>query len=289
MDPITHTLTGAALGQAGLKRRTALAWPALLIGANLPDVDVLALFASDAQALAFRRGWTHGVLAMALLPLLLTGALLLWSKLRDRRRGTPVRPGPLLLISALAVWSHPVLDWLNIYGIRLGMPFSGRWFYGDALFIVDPWVWLVLALGAWLARRRGAAPARLSLGVFAAYAVAMWAGSAAVRSAVPDRVAEGRVVAAPVPLNPLARRVLAETEDRYLRGRAALGGEVEMEPPGGGIPKRWELADAASRDLEARRFLTWARLPYFVPLEGHIRVGDARYQWAAVRVPSTEP
>lgn len=289
MDPVTHTLTGAALGQAGLKRRTALAWPALLIGANLPDVDVLALFASDAQALAFRRGWTHGVLAMVLLPLLLTGALLLWGKIRRRAHGDRVRPGPLLLISAVAVWSHPLLDWLNIYGIRLGMPFSQRWFYGDALFIVDPWVWGILVLGLWRARRRGAAPARFGLGIFAVYAAAMWTGSAAVRSAIAERSEDGHVVAAPVPLNFLERRILVETEDRYLRGRAALGRAVEMEPPGGGILKRSELAETASRDLEARRFLEWARLPYFVPLEGHIRVGDARYEWAAVRVPSTDP
>ena len=26
------------------------------------------------------------------------------------------------------------------------MPFDDRWFYGDALFIVDPWLWLVLGL-----------------------------------------------------------------------------------------------------------------------------------------------
>ena len=37
-----------------------------------------------------------------------------------------------------------MLDWLNTYGVRLLMPFDGRWFYGDALFIVDPWVWLLL-------------------------------------------------------------------------------------------------------------------------------------------------
>ena len=46
--------------------------------------------------------------------------------------------------------THPVLDWLNNYGIRLLMPFSPRWFYGDAVFIIDPWLWLALggALGA---------------------------------------------------------------------------------------------------------------------------------------------
>ena len=39
------------------------------------------------------------------------------------------------------------MDVLNSYGVRLLMPFSGRWFYGDALYIVDPW--LYLAAGRW--------------------------------------------------------------------------------------------------------------------------------------------
>ena len=42
MDNLCHTLVGAALGKAGLQKRTPLATAALLIGANLPDVDVLA-------------------------------------------------------------------------------------------------------------------------------------------------------------------------------------------------------------------------------------------------------
>ena len=47
--------------------------------------------------------------------------------------------------------THPALDWLNTYGIRLLMPFDGRWFYGDVLFIVDPWVWLLLGTAVLLA------------------------------------------------------------------------------------------------------------------------------------------
>ena len=56
----------------------------------------------------------------------------------------PVPVGRLLGLSYVSVLSHPALDWLNTYGIRLLMPFDGRWFYGDTLFIVDPWVWLFL-------------------------------------------------------------------------------------------------------------------------------------------------
>src|SRR3954462_13884214 len=43
MDNLTHTLVGAALAEAGLKRRTALASATLMIGANFPDIDVVAV------------------------------------------------------------------------------------------------------------------------------------------------------------------------------------------------------------------------------------------------------
>ena len=146
MDPVAHTFTGAALAAAGLRRATPLATAALLIGANIPDVDVLSYFAGGFEALAFRRGWTHGVLALALWPFVLTGAVALGSlgsPAARCRRGARARR-PLLAVSALAVVTHPTLDWLNNYGLRWLMPFDGRWFYGDALFVIDPWVYLVL-------------------------------------------------------------------------------------------------------------------------------------------------
>ncbi|MEY4951726.1 MAG: hypothetical protein RL299_150, partial [Pseudomonadota bacterium] len=77
MDNLTHSLIGAALGQAGLKRKTGLAMPALIIGANLPDVDAACfLWLEGTEHLGFRRGITHGPPAMLLLPLIL--AVLLW-------------------------------------------------------------------------------------------------------------------------------------------------------------------------------------------------------------------
>ncbi len=106
MDPVAHTFTGAALAAAGLRRATPLATAALLIGANIPDVDVLSYFADEFKAVAFRRGWTHGVLALALWPFVVTGALLLWDRWVRRRRNAaaaPARAGPLLAVAALAV------------------------------------------------------------------------------------------------------------------------------------------------------------------------------------------
>ena len=183
MDPITHTFTGAALAAAGLRRATPLATAALILGANAPDVDVLSIFAGGYEELAFRRGWTHGVLALALWPFVLTALLLAWDAAVRRRRSPDAlraRTGPLLLLCALAVATHPALDWLNNYGLRWLMPFDGRWFYGDALFIVDPWIWLSLGGVLFLMHSR----ARLSLARWTVFwtlasAVVLLSGAAA--------------------------------------------------------------------------------------------------------------
>src|SRR6185295_8466000 len=76
IDPVCHTLAGAALARSGLARRTALGTATLLIGANLPDLDVLAYLDGPAADLSFRRGWTHGLPALIVLPFVLTAAIL---------------------------------------------------------------------------------------------------------------------------------------------------------------------------------------------------------------------
>jgi len=160
MDPLTHTLTGAALSRAGYHRATPLATATLILAANAPDIDILAGFGGAYATVAFRRGWTHGPLALLLLPLALTGLVLAYDRWIRRRRHPDVTPanGPaVFLLALLGTATHPLLDWMNTYGIRLLMPFRKEWYYGDALFIVDPWLWLALGGAVYLAgvlRRR---------------------------------------------------------------------------------------------------------------------------------------
>jgi inner membrane protein len=154
VDPLCHTLAGLALARSGLERRTPLATAALVVGANLPDVDAVTYFIDSDLSLHLRRGLTHGLPAVALWPWLLTGLLLAWDVWRRRAQGrAPARPAALLGLSYLAVGSHPALDWLNTYGMRWLMPFDGSWFYGDSVYIVDPWLWLLLGAVAFLAGR----------------------------------------------------------------------------------------------------------------------------------------
>ena len=157
MDNLAHGLAGAALGEAGLKKKTGLGMATLIIAANLPDVDALGLLFGE--NLAWRRGWTHGPIAMLVLPPLLVGAMVLFDRWQARRGARPAERLPIhvgwLLALAYVGWaSHPLLDFMNTYGIQLLMPFSERWFYGDTLFIIDVWLWTALAIGVWLSRRR---------------------------------------------------------------------------------------------------------------------------------------
>lgn len=164
MDPLTHTLVGANLASTRLGEKTRLATAALVVGANLPDIDSILYFTGhDDLALGFRRGWTHGVLALLLLPLIQTALLMLYARLRpDAHR--PVNARWLLILSAAGILTHPFLDWLNNYGMRWLMPFRGTWFYGDSVFIMDPLLWLILGCG-WLAGKRA------SPGLFALWLV----------------------------------------------------------------------------------------------------------------------
>ena len=169
MDPIAHTLIGASLAETPLGRRTAMAAPTLIFGANAPDLDAATIFLGNNLSLGFRRGWTHGVLAMAVLPIALTGLILLLDRIVARARGVEARAraGPVLALGYLGVLTHPALDWLNTYGVRFLMPFDGTWFYGDALFIIDPWVWLLAGTAVVLAhtRSRASIAGWLALGV----------------------------------------------------------------------------------------------------------------------------
>jgi inner membrane protein len=285
----------------------------LLIGANLPDVDVLAYLWGPGADLAFRRGWTHGVLALALWPFLLVGAIVLLDRglqrLRHASLPSGARPGQLLLLSCVSIWSHPALDTLNTYGVRWLMPFSGRWFYGDTLFIVDPWVWLALVLGVALSRLRASRrPARVALGLAFAYAAAMAVSAVASRriagaemgaiSGEPVR----RLLISPVPVNPFRRRVVAELEKVYRTGEFRWlprphvdRASVRVYPRG---PREYAAVQRAASTTLGRRFLGWARFPAFRVEKGSegeltVHIVDLRYAdrpgvpFGAVSIPVT--
>jgi inner membrane protein len=282
MDNVTHSLVGAVIGQAGLKRRTGLAMPALIIGANLPDVDAACfLWLDGVEHLGFRRGITHGPIAWVLLPLLLAGALCGWDRWQEKRGmrpegRLPVHFGWLYALSFIACLTHPALDWLNVYGIRLLEPFSSRWFYGDVLFIIDVWLWALLGIGVWLSLRREKRGGdwRRTGRVVLSVALLYIAGQGAITGYAERAVEAGPtgteiVIASPPPLVSLRREVVTGGNGLY-----AIDGEALP-----GVPlDRCNLGELRRTDPGLDAFLFWARTPFIEPGEdGIYRLRDARF------------
>jgi inner membrane protein len=290
MDNVCHTLVGAACGEAGLKQRTRFGNAALMIAANLPDLDVL-VFATDVPSVAFRRGWTHGTLAQMLLPVLLTATIAAIDRFTPGRAGAQrVRVGWLLLCSYIGVLSHVMLDWLNSYGVRLLMPFDGMWFYGDTLFIIDPWLWLALGLGVWRARRRGdSRPARRAIVIASVYIAVMCLAAQLARGIVADawRAAHGSepsgLMVGPAPVTPFRRDVIVDAGAHYVTGTFTwFPAHVTFDPSVTPKNDRDPRVAQARGAPPVRGFLIWSRFPFWTfqrTTEGtEVTLSDMRFR-----------
>ena len=181
MDNLTHSLVGLAAAKAGLERVSPYATLVCVLAANVPDADVVTLAGGSLTYLKHHRGITHsivGTLVLGLaLPLLFVAAERLVTRVRGVAPGARLRG--LMLASLLVTASHPLLDWTNSYGLRPFLPWSGRWYYGDLVFVIDPWIWLALGGACFLLTAR------------TAWRVALWAlaglGAAAAVVLLPQR------------------------------------------------------------------------------------------------------
>jgi inner membrane protein len=290
MDNLTHSFAGALLAQMGLKKLSGRATATLVIAANIPDIDAVASLLGR-ESLAVRRGLTHGPIALVLLPLILTGLVLLWNRWRPADQ--PVRFWPLLLCAYIGTLSHPALDWLNSYGVRLLEPFSSTWYAGDTLFIIDIWIWATL-IGCWVwsrrAEKRGGdwqRPAWLGFAAIGAYILGngLITGNAETITTAQLR-AQGRsptlVVANPVPLTFWRRTMLwRDSRDHgqagYVLGRTPIvdqSAALNLDSPA--------LAAARGRpDVEA--FLFWSRMPMVIERDGITYLADQRFNSGLTR------
>jgi inner membrane protein len=186
MEPITHLLTGACIGRAGLNRKTAYATLAAVLAAEAADLDILWALRGPVEELKHHRGITHTFIAAPVVAGAVVGAVWLlrlldrqldrrldrcldrWVRAPRRRRpatapsrippriadsGAPspkqpqaVRWGWLYGTALIAALSHLLLDWTNNYGLRPFFPFNPRWYAGSFVFIAEPVLWALFLL-----------------------------------------------------------------------------------------------------------------------------------------------
>lgn len=283
MDNLSHTLAALALSQAGLNRKTRYATLTMVIGANLPDVDVASALGGSIAYLEYHRGITHSILGAAVL----AGALAAVVYLAGQKASPPKKAGPPLdprwlgVAALIALESHVLMDFTNPYGIRPFLPFSARWFAWDIMPIIDLLLWALLILGLALpplfrliseevgaARTKPRAGALFALGSM----VVLWG----VRDMAHRRVLtmldshtygqENPVQfgAFPSPVNPFAWNGVVETGSAFhILSANALEADVDVEHATVfHKPDDSPALEAARKTHAAEIFLDFARYPW---------------------------
>jgi inner membrane protein len=149
MENLTHSLIGATLAEIALPRNATktqrtLFYVSGILAANLPDADLLYTSITPAPLgyLLHHRGHTHTIAGIVILAALF-GIVSLIPALRRLIRPTEPRYGTLV-IAALA--SHLIADAWNSYGVHPFWPLTNRWYYGDAIYILEPWLWMLFGV-----------------------------------------------------------------------------------------------------------------------------------------------
>ena len=227
MDPLTHTAAGVLLARAGLDRLTPRATLICVVAANIPDIDLLTA-SSSINYLNYHRHITH---ALPTVPFMAALAILLAEGLARlfRRRSEPLPWLRAWAVSTLVALTHPLLDLTNAYGIRLALPFSDAWQSLDILFVIEPFIWIILfvaivapMLAGLLHGEIGDEPPRRDRWAWAGLALVLT--FIGVKGVLHERAVETldahlydgtpavRVAAFPLPLNPLTWLAYVETE-----------------------------------------------------------------------------
>ena len=161
MENISHSLAGLAVGEAihrclpaepdaaahTVRRRMLLAscWAA----SNFPDLDIVLTgqLPPPLGYLLHHRGHTHTLLYLLPQALLLVALVwLLWPNARRLLHASKSARIGLAAACGVGLLLHLGLDFLNSYGVHPFHPFDSRWIYGDAVFIVEPVLWVAFGV-----------------------------------------------------------------------------------------------------------------------------------------------
>ena len=283
------------LSRAGLDRWTPHAVWISVLAANAPDVDVVAWLGGSLTYLNWHRHITHALSAvpvMAALPLLLL-------RLGFRKR-FPWRRA--YLVSLVAAATHPLLDSLNTYGVRLGLPFTERWYRLDVTYVIDVWITgalLLATVGPMLSRlvseeigARGAVGrgwAYFGLTFLVLHNMGRVVLHECAVATVDSRIYRGatpqRVAAFPDPFAPWLWHGLVETDSFYampdvdlLRQFDPDDARVYFKPAHSEWIPRARRATAVQDYLRFAQYPLWLEMPASSPREGvRVMVTDLRF------------
>ena len=210
MDTPTHGLIGRLVAKTIWPEEQGLV-NLVTVCSILPDADTL-ISGDGLDYLQTHRGFSHAFLGIAIGALLVAGVA--------KRFGfRNVSYGRLYVVSLFGMVSHIVFDLVTTYGTPILTPFSNYRVAFDLLFIIDPYLDLILIGGLIAGWRVGKRGDRWGGMLFSGYMVlailVTGLGHVQVRRwAVREGVAVARASVMPSPFSPLHRRGMVASGDR---------------------------------------------------------------------------
>ena len=283
MDSVSQIALGSAVTMGIMGRRTA-AWKAALWGGavgTLPDLDVLIDHGDDLLNMVLHRAESHSLLFLSLLsPLLAWGVARLYGQVA------------LFWHWTLALWAalftHPLLDTMTVYGTQLLQPFSDYPYGVGSVFIIDPAYTVPLVMGVvialclqddtriglrWNAAGLLLSTSYLAWSVAAQLHVERIAQASLQQAGIP---AQGLLVT-PTPFNTILWRLVAITPQAYHEGFYSL---MDEQPTvrWTAYPRGTELVVPDQRAESVARLAAFSHGFYSLAAmpNGHLRITDLR-------------
>lgn len=298
MDNLTHTLTAVLLSRAGLNRYSSRATLILIAASNIPDIDVVTSVGGPLNYLTYHRHSTHALAFAPFVAAACAGLLTAAARVRPQARlWSGIRFLPAFSLSLIGVLTHILLDLLNNYGVRIGLPFIAQWTAFDLFMVIEPWLTLVMllclaapALASLVGGEIGsvAAPVQQSKYVtvpdrpvrnsaarnwavagfvfFAAWIGLRWTNHTRALEVLHSRSYHGqtpaRIAAWPTPWNPFHWRGYVETDTMWTLPTVQL--LHPFDPESGPVylkPESHDRLQAASSLPQAKQYLQFAQFP----------------------------
>ena len=227
MDSLTQIALGSAVTVAVMGRRTAV-WKAAAWGAvagTLPDLDAFIDHGDAILNMVLHRAESHSLVFTTLF-----APLLAWAVSRIHGEAALFKRWWLALW--LALFTHPLLDAMTVYGTQLLQPFTDRPFGMDSMFIIDPAYTLPLLVGvvaalAFSRVERGLRWNLVGLLLSTAYLgwslVAQQVATGVARASLQDQgISAEQLLVTPAPFNTVLWRLVAVTPTHYHEGYYSL-------------------------------------------------------------------
>lgn len=230
MDSLSQIALGSALTIGVMGRRTAV-WKAALWGGvcgTLPDLDSFINFGDAVRNMTYHRAESHSLFYLTLISLPIAWSV---SRVHTEARAESQHFKYWWLGLWLALFTHPLLDTMTVYGTQLLQPFSDYPFAIGSIFIIDPMYTLPLLIGTVCAMVvKNATGLRWNMiGIVLSTTYLLWSAvvqihvhGVAKESLLTRGISTEKILVTPSPFNTLLWRIVVMREGGFEEGYYSL-------------------------------------------------------------------